>query len=95
MWRRDQEAVPILLTFGETVYVKDPRISIDKNSNLSSPGGPPPSTCDEWTLTILHSKQSDSGLYECHISTEPPQILKTMLSVEGEMRQECLYRGVF
>ena len=91
MWRRSKDAVPILLTFGETVYVKDARISIREtcnedlkqtNENFKT-AFQYEGTCD-WTLALMHSKLSDGGTYECHISTEPPQILKTNLLVQGK-----------
>ena len=37
----------------------------------------------DWKLEILHSKLDDSGLYMCQVSTEPPQIHKIYLLVEG------------
>ena len=64
----------MLLTFGNTLYVKDRRISIHRSKGKDS---------DDWRLEILHSKQSDQGVYECQISTEPPQFHKIYLSVEG------------
>lgn len=77
----EEESVPILLTFGDTVYVKDPRISIHKvPTNTDGVAG---SLADDWKLEILHSKQSDTGQYRCQISTEPPQIYKIHLNVEA------------
>ena len=67
--------MPDLLTFGQTIYVKDARISIRKEGKSNED--------DDWILEILHSKSTDAGLYECQISTEQPQIHKIYLSVEG------------
>ena len=97
LWRRSKDAVPILLTFGETVYVKDARISIREscnedlkhNNENSKTAFQYEGTCD-WTLALMHSKLSDGGTYECHISTEPPQILKTNLLVQGKQGVEHL-----
>ena len=37
-------------------------------------------------LNIIHAKSEDSGLYECQVSTEPPQIHKVRVSVEGNTK---------
>ena len=68
--------VPDLLTFGRTIYVNDARISIRKEVQRNQDD-------EDWILEILHSKESDSGLYMCQVSTDPPQIHKIYLSVEG------------
>ena len=77
--RPGPEDVPDLLTFGQTVYVKDARVSITNERRGHATGD------EDWILNILHSKSSDVGLYECQISTEPPQIHKIYLSVEGKL----------
>lgn len=63
--------MPILLTFGQTVYVSDVRFSIRRSN-------------DDWILDILHAKADDEAIYECQVSTEPPQIHKIFLAVEGK-----------
>lgn len=72
--RSTDDDVPNLLTFGETVYVKDRRVSIRQMKGED----------DDWILDILHTKSTDEGFYECQISTEPPQIYKIFLSIEGK-----------
>ena len=69
--RRPGEDVPVLLTFGEQVYVSDVRFSIERSR-------------DDWVLEILHTKSDDEAIYECQVSTEPPQIHKIFLAVEGK-----------
>lgn len=66
--------MPVLLTFGQTVYVSDPRFNI-KRSN------------EDWVLDILDAKSDDEAIYECQVSTEPPQIHKIILAVEGTCMQ--------
>ena len=70
--RRPGEDVPVLLTFGEQVYVSDVRFSIERSR-------------DDWVLEILHTKSDDEAIYECQVSTEPPQIHKIFLAVEGKL----------
>lgn len=72
--RRGGEDVPILLTFGQTVYVSDVRFSIRRSN-------------DDWILDILHAKADDEAIYECQVSTEPPQIHKIFLAVEGKLNE--------
>ncbi len=36
-------------------------------------------------LNILHAKSEDAGVYECQVSTEPPQSHKVTVSVEGKV----------
>jgi len=69
--RRGGEDVPVLLTFGESVYVSDVRFSIRRGSH------------EDWILDLLHVKSTDEALYECQVSTEPPQIHKIFLAVEA------------
>ena len=75
MKRLSPNNVPDLLTFGQEIYVKDARVSISKNVKNNQDD-------EDWILKILHSKMSDSGLYMCQVSTEPPQIHNIYLSVE-------------
>ena len=59
-----------MLTFGETEYVADVRFTIRRSNQ-------------DWILDILHVKSDDEGMYECQVSTEPPQSHKIFLDVEG------------
>ena len=70
--RRPGEDVPVLLTFGQSVYVGDVRFSIRQRN-------------EDWILEILHAKSEDEAIYECQVSTEPPQIHKIFLAVEGKL----------
>ena len=74
--RPNPNHVPDLLTFGETVYVNDARVVVRKQVQTNHEDV-------DWKLEILHSKLDDSGLYMCQVSTEPPQIHKIYLLVEG------------
>jgi len=38
----------------------------------------------DWSLTLLNAQESDEGLYECQVSTEPPLIRRMRLIVEGK-----------
>jgi len=39
----------------------------------------------DWSLTLLNAQESDEGVYECQVATEPPLIRKIKLIVEGEL----------
>ncbi len=100
MRRKSAEDVPILLTFGETVYVSDARYKMIKINEVVSVSYISYGFCsfrfsikrskgggdngDDWILGAIHAKSEDEGIYECHVSTEPPQIRKIYLAVEGE-----------
>jgi len=60
---------PHLLTYGRQTYSSDARFQIiyEKPNN--------------WKLQIQFTKQSDVGLYECQVSTNPPLIQYTHLNV--------------
>ncbi len=47
--------MPVLLTFGSTIYISDARISIKRYS-------------DDWVLSIVHVKPEDEGVYECQVT---------------------------
>jgi hypothetical protein len=70
---------PVLLTFGESVYVNDLRVSIARGRGH---GGA--FRQDEWVLNVLNARQTDEATYECQVATEPPVIHKIHLFVEGE-----------
>ena len=75
--RRPGQDVPLLLTFGETVYVSDVRFSIRRSN-------------EDWILDILHAKTEDEAIYECQVSTEPPKIHKISLAVEGKNQKNMI-----
>ncbi|XP_068220542.1 uncharacterized protein [Palaemon carinicauda] len=60
-----------LLTVGRQVYSSDARVGVKV-----SPDG-----CD-WTLTVRWVATHDTGLYECQVSSHPPQALRINLSVD-------------
>ena len=37
-----------------------------------------------WRLQIKYTQHRDAGNYECHVSTHPPKVLQTRLSIVGE-----------
>ena len=62
-----------ILTAGMFTYTSDKRFRA-----LHSAGS------QEWTLKVLAATLSDSGVYECQVSTEPKISLAFMLRVVGE-----------
>ena len=62
-----------ILTVGRFTYTNDQRFSA-----LHVPG-----TLD-WTLKILSPTQNDSGVYECHVSTNPKMSKQFHLDVTGQ-----------
>ncbi|XP_059081925.1 zwei Ig domain protein zig-8-like [Tigriopus californicus] len=74
-WLKRNDDVPILVTFGNSVYIHDVRITVERNRYREGK--------QEWVLNILNAQKSDQGIYECQISTEPPQIHKVHLYVEA------------
>ena len=58
--------------YGQHMFVSDVRFSINRIR-------------EDWVLEILHTKSDDEALYECQVSTEPPQIHKIFLAVEGKI----------
>jgi len=67
--RIGEEKDPHLLTYGRTTYSSDARFQIifEKPNN--------------WKLQIQFTKQSDVGLYECQVNTNPPLIQYSYLNV--------------
>ena len=57
--------------YGQHMFVSDVRFSINRIR-------------EDWVLEILHTKSDDEALYECQVSTEPPQIHKIFLAVENK-----------
>ena len=55
--------------------VSDVRFSIRRGSH------------EDWILDLLHVKSTDEARYECQVSTEPPQIHKIYLTVEGKIQR--------
>ncbi|XP_042205726.1 hemicentin-1-like [Homarus americanus] len=68
-WARRRGGDFHILTVGFHTYHNDERYSL----SFEYP--------DNWKLQIRYVQKRDEGLYECQISTHPPQILRVYLSV--------------
>jgi len=68
-WMKKYGDTPHLLTFGLTTYSSDTRFQIFHE---------PP---NDWKLQIQFPQLSDEGLYECFVSSNPPLVKRTRLSV--------------
>ena len=64
-----------ILTVGTFTYTNDQRFQA-----LHVPG------TQDWTLKLLSPTQADSGVYECHVSTNPKMSREFQLDVTGEWR---------
>ena len=62
-----------ILTVGRFTYTADPRHKSHYNPSR-----------DEWVLEIKRARRSDSGRYECQISTQPVRSFFVELHVVGE-----------
>lgn len=71
MWvRRTSEKVS-LLTVGNVTYSSDPRIRV----KFQYP--------NNWRLLINPTQWDDAGIYMCQVSTHPPRVFTTNLTVIG------------
>lgn len=71
MWvRRTAEKVS-LLTVGNVTYSGDPRIRV----KFQYP--------NNWRLLINPTQTEDAGVYMCQVSTHPPRVFTTNLTVLG------------
>lgn len=72
MWvRRTSEKVS-LLTVGNVTYSSDPRIRV----KFQYP--------NNWRLLINPTQWDDAGIYMCQVSTHPPRVFTTNLTVIGK-----------
>ena len=71
--RRHDDDTPHLLTFGLTTYSNDARIQVFHEQP------------NDWKLQIQYPTAArDEGLYECMVSSNPPILKRTRLTVVGE-----------
>lgn len=71
-WLKRHGDTPHLLTFGLTTYSSDSRFQIFHEQP------------NDWKLQIQFPQLSDEGIYECLVSSNPPLVRRTRLSVIGE-----------
>lgn len=69
MWLQRTTEKVSLLTVGNVTYSGDPRISV----KFQYP--------NNWRLHINPLRNEDGGLYMCQVSTHPPKVLTTNLTV--------------
>lgn len=62
-----------LLTVGRYTYTSDQRFEAVHTPHT-----------DEWTLRIRYPQKRDSGIYECQISTTPPNGIQVHLTIVGK-----------
>jgi cell adhesion molecule 4 len=72
MWVRRTVDKVSLLTVGNVTYSGDPRLHV----TFQYP--------NNWRLHINPIKGDDAGLYMCQVSTHPPRVFATNLTVMGK-----------
>ena len=81
-WLKRHGDTPHLLTFGLTTYSSDARFQIFHEQP------------NDWKLQIQFPNLDDSGVFECLVSTNPPLVRRTRLTVIGKdahKRQKRFY----
>lgn len=73
-----------LLTVGLSTYSSDDRFLVEHNRLLGN-----------WALRIKSARNEDEGLYECQISTHPPQSIFIELRIVGKSLNNDLYLSAF
>lgn len=82
MWvRRTTEKVS-LLTVGNVTYSGDPRIRV----KFQYP--------NNWRLMINPTQREDAGIYMCQVSTHPPRVFTTNLTILGESRDDSRFTSL-
>ena len=71
-WLKRHGDTPHLLTFGLTTYSTDSRFQIFHEQP------------NDWKLQIQFPQLSDQGIYECLVSSNPPLVRRTRLTVIGK-----------
>lgn len=79
MWVRKTTDKVSLLTVGNNTYSGDSRISI----RFQYP--------NNWRLQINPVQEQDAGLYMCQVSTHPPRVFATNVTILGKHRAGCYY----
>lgn len=72
MWLRRSADKVHLLTVGATTYSGDARVAV----KFQYP--------NNWRLSINPVEKEDAGLYMCQVSTHPPRVLLTNVTVLGK-----------
>lgn len=67
-----------LLTVGLSTYSSDDRFLVEHTRHLGN-----------WALRIKNARKEDEGLYECQISTHPPQSIFIELRIVGKSGYSC------
>lgn len=70
-WFRKKDRT--LLTVGLSTYSSDDRFFVEHTRHLGN-----------WALRIKNAREDDEGLYECQISSHPPQSIFIELRIVGE-----------
>lgn len=70
-WFRKKDKT--LLTVGLSTYSSDDRFFVEHTRHLGN-----------WALRIKNAREDDEGLYECQISSHPPQSIFIELRIVGE-----------
>ena len=83
MWVRKNTDKVSLLTVGNVTYSGDTRIKV----KFQYP--------NNWRLHINSIRNEDGGLYMCQVSTHPPRVFITNLSILGEFRCFFLFNIYF
>lgn len=63
----------LLLTVGLSTYSSDDRFLVEHTRHLGN-----------WALRIKNARKDDEGIYECQLSTHPPESIFIELRIVGE-----------
>lgn len=66
----------MLLTVGLSTYSSDDRFLVEHTRHLGN-----------WALRIKNARKDDEGIYECQLSTHPPESIFIELRIVGECKQ--------
>lgn len=68
------------MTVGLSTYSSDDRFLVEHTRHLGN-----------WALRIRNAQKEDEGLYECQLSTHPPESIFIELRIVGESRGFMLF----